>query len=102
MCVFEIGREWEREEEVDLEVIYAWEYEICCMDNQEVIVRCHLKVNPHPCWVVGPRSEEGKGRILGFLCLSPYYDLIMKFFGPITSRYNYYDPLGLYEFVVTQ
>nr|KAJ0219653.1 hypothetical protein LSAT_V11C300146340 [Lactuca sativa] len=35
VCVFEIGREWEREEEVDLEVIYAWEYEICCMDNQE-------------------------------------------------------------------
>ena len=52
VCVLEIGREWEREEEVDLEVIYAWEYEICCMDNQEVIVRCHLKVNPLPCWVV--------------------------------------------------
>ena len=39
VCVLEIGREQEREKEIDLEVICAWKYDIRCMETQYVKMR---------------------------------------------------------------
>ena len=69
VCVC-VSAESERgKEEVIFEVMYAWVYEICCMDNHEVIVRCHLKVNSLHLLLglgLGPRVLKGKGKIWAF------------------------------------
>ena len=68
------SRKERRRESVDRMV--AWKYEILHGEpkyNKEV---ASGKSTLLIC-LVGPRRGERKGRILGFLCLSPYYYLIM-------------------------
>ena len=66
MCVFDMAESEGEKEEVIFEVMYAWVYEICCMDNHEVIVRCHLKVNPSSWACFGPKTWKEKGKIWAF------------------------------------